>query len=927
MPWVITGYDDDGEPIASWVDDPVVTPEPITEPVVAPAPVVVNPPADDRADPPSQVINPGQIDNPSVPGQGWQQDEVGNWYKLDSSGNLTFKNSTGTDFTYDDKKGGFVDSKGNFAGEGPASFLNKLGKDGINKLKQLFSDGKGGTDWTKLLSLAGGAYAASQPNRAAPTGYQGKIPNYTAERQMLTAPPADSRSGAYGIDYGGDVTYKDEAGKLIGKQARGINDLREMALMDQQSSYGPIQRMVADRAAYWDTKPVGSDFGVAGGVLTRTGDNTATFTDADGKTYQMNRGESFADTAANIPAFAKAWQENYGYKTQGDGIRGLLKPSPTAPVNDSAIGNITDPATTPITGGGIGGASGGANIQFPRPEGRTGIPDEPTAHIGRSSRQKSTGPDKEFDLNNLPGDYRFTDPVDMMYRGPAPQAKPGEIIYKKGGIAGGLKPEGFVVPADVVSHFGNGSSEAGLKLLASRLGAEPIKGEGDGMSDSIRTTIGGKQEARVANDEAFISPEMVKRIGGGSAKKGAQKLYAMMDRVREERTGTKEQGKQIDPERFMPGGSVQRYAPGGTTDPKIPTGVTGSESSLSNWAGDYVTGLIGRGSALAKTPYQAYTGQLTAGTSGLQQQAFDMASGKTSSGISNALTGLAGYSPSGGGGATATNVSSSYTAPGAYKPGQFTTGTFGTEQAQQYMNPYLKSALDPQMEEARRQADISRMADAGRLTQAGAFGGSRQAIMESEGRRNLMDKQNQMLTSGYSTAYDKAMQQFNADQQRALDVQKAQEQAGQFGYGQTADQAKTAADLALRAGTANQSAGLTAAQINSSAATAADTNRLNAMLGMGNLGLNQINQLSTLGGMQRGIESEGIAAKRAQFEEARMNPYKMIQYEQSLLSGMPLSAQSYSMPGTSNAQQFSQGATTVQQLLDILNGRTAPRTN
>jgi hypothetical protein len=313
---------------------------------------------------------------------------------------------------------------------------------------------------------------------------------------------------------------------------------------------------------------------------------------------------------------------------------------------------------------------------------------------------------------------------------------------------------------------------------------------------------------------------------------------------------------------------------------------------------------------------------LTAGTSGLQQQAFDMASGKTSSGISNALTGLAGYSPSGGGGATATNVSSSYAAPGAYKPGQFTTGTFGTEQAQQYMNPYLKSALDPQMEEARRQADISRMADAGRLTQAGAFGGSRQAIMESEGRRNLMDKQNQMLTSGYSTAYDKAMQQFNADQQRALDVQKAQEQAGQFGYGQTADQAKTAADLALRAGTANQSAGLTAAQINSAAATAADANRLQALLGMGNLGINQINQLSTLGGMQRGIESEGIAAKRAQFEEARMNPYKMIQFEQSLLSGMPLSAQSYSVPGTSNLQQFASGAKTWDEFLKLLTPKT-----
>ena len=703
------------------------------------------------------------------------------------------------------------------------NLATQLGKDGFNKIKNLFTkDGK--TDWSRLLSLAGGAYAASQPNRAAPTGYQGTIPKYTAERQMLTAPPAGRRPGSGGIDYGGDATFRDTSGNVVGRQAKGLNDLRELAFMDPQSQYNAaytpdsVQRMNKDRAAYWDTKPVGSEFEVAGGVLSRTGDNAATFKDASGQTYQMNRNESFANTAKNIPAFAKAWEENYGYKA-----------------------------------------------------------------------------------------------------------------LAKGGIAGGLEPNGFVLPADVVSHAGNGSSEAGLKLLAEKYGAEPIKGEGDGMSDSIPTTIGGKQEARVANDEAFISPEMVKRIGGGDAKKGAKKLYAMMDELREERTGTKKQGKQIDPEKFMPGGSVDKYVGGGTTTPVAtapatrtsPVSATGTESSLSNWAGDYVTDMMGRGRALAQSPYQAYTGPLTAGTSSLQQRAFDMALGTAPSGLNTAFDKLSSYSPSGGGGASATNVSSKYVAPDAYKPGEFSTGTFGNEQAQQYMNPYLQSALEPQMAEARRQADIMRIADAGRLTKAGAFGGSRQAIMESEGNRNLMDKQNQMLTSGYSTAYDKAMQQFNADQMRQLDVQRAREQAGQFGYGQSSDQAKTAAMLGLQADTANQSAGLTAAQINSAAATAADANRLQALLGMGNLGINQINQLATLGGTQRGIESEGIAADRAQFEEARMNPYKMLQFEQSLLSGMPVSAQSYNMPGISGLQQFSQGATTVQQLMDILSGKTA----
>ena len=112
-------------------------------------------------------------------------------------------------------------------------------------------------------------------------------------------------------------------------------------------------------------------------------------------------------------------------------------------------------------------------------------------------------------------------------------------------MGGGLKDGGFVVPADVVSHLGNGSTNAGLAALQKRHGAQPIRGAGDGMSDSIRTTINGRQPARVADGEAYIPPEQVKRSGG------AKKFYAMMDKVRKERTGTKKQGKQINPNKFM----------------------------------------------------------------------------------------------------------------------------------------------------------------------------------------------------------------------------------------------------------------------------------------------------------------------------------------------------------------------------------------
>jgi hypothetical protein len=92
----------------------------------------------------------------------------------------------------------------------------------------------------------------------------------------------------------------------------------------------------------------------------------------------------------------------------------------------------------------------------------------------------------------------------------------------------------FVVDARTVSELGNGSSNAGIELLQ-RLGGQPVRGRGDGVSDSVPARIGGKQEARVARDEVIFQPKAVKRLGGGSAKRGTQKLYAMMEKAHKAR--------------------------------------------------------------------------------------------------------------------------------------------------------------------------------------------------------------------------------------------------------------------------------------------------------------------------------------------------------------------------------------------------------
>ena len=266
-----------------------------------------------------------------------------------------------------------------------------------------------------------------------------------------------------------------------------------------------------------------------------------------------------------------------------------------------------------------------------------------------------------------------------------------------------------------------------------------------------------------------------------------------------------------------------------TADPLVGQ-QTGTESALSTWAGPYVTDMLGRGQALGQMPYQAYTGPLTAGQSDLQGQAF---------------TGLA-------------NLTVPTEQMGAFVPKSFTeTGT-----AQEYMNPYLQAALDPQIAEARRQAEIQRIQDAGRLTRAGAFGGSRQAVMEAEGNRGLLDRIAGITGTGYRDAFDKAMAQFNVEQGRE---QAARDAANTFGLSALGAQTKG-------------------------------------------------------GDLQRAIEQEGIAADRAQFEEERDFPYKQVQYMQSLLQGLPLAAQQYTYAQPSALSELYGGVGGIMGLYESLFG-------
>jgi hypothetical protein len=108
-------------------------------------------------------------------------------------------------------------------------------------------------------------------------------------------------------------------------------------------------------------------------------------------------------------------------------------------------------------------------------------------------------------------------------------------------------------------YGGSGSSgalplEGQYGIVKMAVGGMPprfLSGGGDGMSDSIPASINGKQEARLADGEFVIPADVVSHLGNGSSKAGAKQLYSMMDKVRSARTGTKQQGKQINPRKYL----------------------------------------------------------------------------------------------------------------------------------------------------------------------------------------------------------------------------------------------------------------------------------------------------------------------------------------------------------------------------------------
>jgi hypothetical protein len=173
-----------------------------------------------------------------------------------------------------------------------------------------------------------------------------------------------------------------------------------------------------------------------------------------------------------------------------------------------------------------------------------------------------------------------------------------------------------------------------------------------------------------------------------------------------------------------------------------PSSQSVSQTSIPEYARPYVERMLGKSEALSNAPYQAYQGERIAGFTPMQQQAFQQVQNLQPSqqlGAGTQLAGMAGL----GSLMAGQNYQNMATNPGAM---------------QAYMSPYVQGALNPMMDEARRQSNMTGLQNQAAAIKAGAFGGSGRYIQESERQGALGRNLASIYGTGMQNAFDRAQQ-------------------------------------------------------------------------------------------------------------------------------------------------------------------------
>lgn len=297
------------------------------------------------------------------------------------------------------------------------------------------------------------------------------------------------------------------------------------------------------------------------------------------------------------------------------------------------------------------------------------------------------------------------------------------------------------------------------------------------------------------------------------------------------------------------GGGIVPQGGGGSA----PTTDTTKTTSMPAWALPYAQDTLAKQSALSARPYEAYEAPRIAGFTPMQQQAQQQAAGMETNGATGAGIGLAGMAGLGG----------------------LNNQTFGSAQADQYMSPYIQNVVDIGKREAQRQSGIQGAQQQAQAAQAGAFGGSRDAIMRAERERNLGTQMGDIQAQGNQMAYTNAQNQFNADQNRGL---------------QGLGLANTAASTLGQLGGQQFQQGM-------------DINKLQ----------------SAYGAQQQSMNQQGLSQAYQDFQNQKNYPQQQLGYMANMINGLPIGSTStgtttYNQGSPSDLQSIGSLASTAYGL-------------
>ena len=361
--------------------------------------------------------------------------------------------------------------------------------------------------------------------------------------------------------------------------------------------------------------------------------------------------------------------------------------------------------------------------------------------------------------------------------------------------------------------------------------------------------------------------------------------------------------------------------------PSAPTAQTITQSNVPDWAQPYAQQMLGQTQALTNSPYQQYTGQRIADFSPLQQQAFnDVANMQTNAGTGAAM----GYSQDVAQRAAAQGPYNAQNFGNQYGQGpQFQSMGLGylstnTQNAndpnvqKSYMSPFQQNVTDFQKQQAIQDYSRQLPGMGAAAANAGAFGGSRQAIANSEGQRNLTNQLAGIQATGTQNAYTAGQQAFQSDQARQLQSQLANQGAyGQMqGLGMQQNiagnqQAMQNAQLGAQYGLAGQQAGEQSRQFGANYGLQNLQQQLAAAGQLGSLGQQQYGQQQGINAAQQQAGAQLTAASQAgltqnyqDFLNQQAYPYKQLGFMSDVLHGTPSTASATSMyqapPSTAN---------------------------